>query len=954
MFLSVERVDIHGESVVSPLAGRDKGSKCLMKFALNPIISPEINPLPISNLPSETLFKQGNVFTEFFSTPTMIGFSFSLEQVCGWEVFRFENSCYKVIRIDENSPKLFEQNEGFHAQAKRYPTVVSWEQKHFEKTTLHKLMGRKWAGEDGSGVFGISTILSAAGPLNGEGSEKEVGSLSGQNSEVSCLVVARVAEKSRVSGKGPDKGLLCSRAACVLWLREMPTPSDLLAAYHYGVFWEVEPLCTKVGRTEALANGFQCLAGIESSKLDALKSRVGFGDHICVEFPQFQKLEFHKEGVSENIDIENPLNENSVLENVVSRIPDTENSVFENLGAKNQFTENIDIENPDNENNVNEEGVSENMEIENSLTENSVFENLGDENPEIQNHVTENPLTENMDVDFFEQLYNDENLINEVVDLNNEFEDGAWASVSDEGDQNEEGVGRVEAQLEEQEVQRRANEDGWCSDAEEENEDDLDALRGCDKEGERHAEWNVVKEIMAESYACLTRSFSQPSPTSSEDKKGNPLQRALTTSISFGRFMSESLDWEKWSAFTHNRYLEEVEKYSKPGSVAEKKAYFEAHYKRRRAAALLEQQNAAATDFSESNTTNRIEDNASSDLDFAQSRLSVVTENIKEEEVQNSNQFCPVSRIGGCEIERKIEDAQTGCVGQVIEPSVLMENPVELTNHLENGGEIGDVVSKQEYNVCKEDDSTTRNSVSPREKKPEVSSSKLLTNGGASKHVPSIKPTMPVRLRNSDKTPTSKNNARDLSNKRRSNATPLHMSINFASCSGETRKPTSPNTSVSGIFKHHSATLPPENRTITVDVQSQSPATNYSKSSSAFGSKARSPTVSSSFTFKSEERAAKRKEFFEKLEQKSKSKETEKQQLSAKSQIPAVRPCSPKIQDRAAFRVQDNDPRPPWKVSGKIEGSKDVTVKNNRPPICSAKSFWKKSTRENASPNIQL
>lgn len=57
-------------------------------------------------------------------------------------------------------------------------------------------------------------------------------------------------------------------------------------------------------------------------------------------------------------------------------------------------------------------------------------------------------------------------------------------------------------------------------------------------------------------------------------------------SISFGRFATESLSWEKRSSFSHNRYLEEVEKYSRPGSVIEKKAYFEAHFKKR---ALLSQ-----------------------------------------------------------------------------------------------------------------------------------------------------------------------------------------------------------------------------------------------------------------------------------------------------------------------------------------------------------------------------
>ncbi|KAK4741654.1 hypothetical protein SAY87_025242 [Trapa incisa] len=52
-------------------------------------------------------------------------------------------------------------------------------------------------------------------------------------------------------------------------------------------------------------------------------------------------------------------------------------------------------------------------------------------------------------------------------------------------------------------------------------------------------------------------------------------------SISFGRFENETLCWERRSSFSHNRYLEEVEKYSKSGSVNEKKAYFEAHFRKK-------------------------------------------------------------------------------------------------------------------------------------------------------------------------------------------------------------------------------------------------------------------------------------------------------------------------------------------------------------------------------------
>ncbi|KAL6994419.1 hypothetical protein U1Q18_012522 [Sarracenia purpurea var. burkii] len=80
--------------------------------------------------------------------------------------------------------------------------------------------------------------------------------------------------------------------------------------------------------------------------------------------------------------------------------------------------------------------------------------------------------------------------------------------------------------------------------------------------------------------------------------QGNPAINGLGLgeSISFGRFMSETLCWEKWSTFSHKRYVEEAEKYARPGSVAEKKAFFEAHFKRiaaKKAAALLEQAEAA-------------------------------------------------------------------------------------------------------------------------------------------------------------------------------------------------------------------------------------------------------------------------------------------------------------------------------------------------------------------------
>ena len=66
----------------------------------------------------------------------------------------------------------------------------------------------------------------------------------------------------------------------------------------------------------------------------------------------------------------------------------------------------------------------------------------------------------------------------------------------------------------------------------------------------------------------------------------------LEVSVSFGRFENDLLSWEKWSTFSPNKYLEEVEKYATPGSVAQKRAYFEAHYKKiaDRKTKLLEQE----------------------------------------------------------------------------------------------------------------------------------------------------------------------------------------------------------------------------------------------------------------------------------------------------------------------------------------------------------------------------
>ncbi|WJX33528.1 hypothetical protein P8452_21727 [Trifolium repens] len=144
---------------------------------------------------------------------------------------------------------------------------------------------------------------------------------------------------------------------------------------------------------------------------------------------------------------------------------------------------------------------------------------------------------------------------------------------------------------------------------------------------------------MAESSTCLVRSFSTLSDTTScvTHEASNPL-RALGESISFGRFMSESLDWEKWSAFTCNRYVEEAEKYSKLGSVAAKKAYFEAHYKRKAAeksAALVEEANVQANRNFDSETWKRNGTDSSAQIKSESDTIEMVNEEINKDIVNN-------------------------------------------------------------------------------------------------------------------------------------------------------------------------------------------------------------------------------------------------------------------------------------------------------------------------------
>lgn len=108
----------------------------------------------------------------------------------------------------------------------------------------------------------------------------------------------------------------------------------------------------------------------------------------------------------------------------------------------------------------------------------------------------------------------------------------------------------------------------------------------------------------------------------------------LEVSVSFGRFENDSLSWEKWSAFSPNKYLEEVGKCATPGSVAKKKAYFEAHYKKvaARKAELLEQEKEMQHDPERADDQNSGDLNTiGNDAEIDISKVQSSTEGVEQE-----------------------------------------------------------------------------------------------------------------------------------------------------------------------------------------------------------------------------------------------------------------------------------------------------------------------------------
>ncbi|KAB5537467.1 hypothetical protein DKX38_015000 [Salix brachista] len=456
--------------------------------------------------------------------------------------------------------------------------------------------------------------------------------------------------------------------------------------------------------------------------------------------------------------------------------------------------------------------------------------------------------------------------------------------------------------------------------------------------------------------ACLLRSFSHPSSASREAKEGNPIL-ASAESISFGRFMSESLAWEKWSTFSHNRFLEEVEQFSKPGSVAQKKAYFEAYYKKRaamKAAALVEQANTASNDVSEVQAADDAPGSSNVNLEFSKATNDVIINEQDEGivdaglvhssdanalyadgQMDNSQNAKRVAEEKGVTLCRREEEKGEGFVALDADKKIRFQKD-RIFVQMFNGNiwiatlHIG--VQKASKACLFPDGVQNTNLRGTSHTKPNTKIETPFGNRG-SHHIAKR-----VLRAETNATPNSKKSAGQLVGEKGVTSKSIHMSINFASRLQDTSK------SSVRVSKDRSAT--PENPTrgsvhgvskllpsifqrsqdrrskselnksvsgkITPVEISETLSSDCSKSSSAKGSKSRPPLISSPFSFRSEERVAKRKEarlisFFQKLGERNNAKEdTGKKHLHARPKEKAEHDLK-KLRQSAVFRGKPSD-----------------------------------------------
>ncbi|XP_071711894.1 uncharacterized protein [Rutidosis leptorrhynchoides] len=496
----------------------------------------------------------------------------------------------------------------------------------------------------------------------------------------------------------------------------------------------------------------------------------------------------------------------------------------------------------------------------------------------------------------------------------------------------------------------------------------------------------------------------------------------LGDSVSFGRFTSESLVWDKWSNFPHKRYVEEAKSYAQPGSVAEKKAFFEAHYKKvaaqkaaaAAAAELLEQEKVKVQIEEEVCGTNHGARESEPTVSLKSHNVptgipklpDLKTTKLQTKKVQQTGLNLKMfinekQKIILRDSSKAVDVAGHSSGVNLIEPQTVkivesanLKNK-EITNNLEEdqpsvsedsrSSQMDRPLLKSKSNTDQEvmQPKIRRKPATPYFRSPSINKKQSRIPPSPTKYVASMHP----RKENMFTPKTNNNTSMDTIDNKRTAPKSLYTLMNSGSVK-ESCKPKSPAVRKADNAKRASSAYSTPKRSATPSitpskrvtndankqqlatpsvirrmetpvhpsaVESKTPGQKWhlfsavSKSLSAYKSKLQSPTVSTPFTLRTEERAARRKQ---KLEEKFNEKEAQKVQLQTTLKEKAETEFR-RLRQSFCFKARplpsfyNETPKSPLKKTTPQATQKSLTPARKQPPpsTISQPSSTRKSSR---------